>query len=99
MTVPPYHIAGMANLLSNIYAGRRIVYLDAFDAQVWLETVRREGVTQAMVVPTMLARVVADLDGAPAEVPDPAHPLLRRRPHAAARCSSGPSSCSPAPAS
>jgi acyl-CoA synthetase (AMP-forming)/AMP-acid ligase II len=69
VTVPPYHIAGMANLLSNVYAGRRIVYLDAFDAQVWLDTVRNEGVTQAMVVPTMLARVVAHLDGAPAEVP------------------------------
>ncbi|HMD46261.1 MAG TPA: class I adenylate-forming enzyme family protein, partial [Acidimicrobiales bacterium] len=27
VTVPPYHIAGMANLLSNLYAGRRIVYL------------------------------------------------------------------------
>ena len=69
VTVPPYHIAGMANLLSNIYAGRRIVYLDAFDPQVWLDTVRGEGVTQAMVVPTMLARVVAHLDGAPAAVP------------------------------
>lgn len=69
VTVPPYHIAGMANLLSNVYAGRRIVYLDAFDPQVWLDTLRREGVTQAMVVPTMLARVVAHLDGAQAEVP------------------------------
>jgi acyl-CoA synthetase (AMP-forming)/AMP-acid ligase II len=45
------------------------VYLDAFDPQVWLDTVRGEGVTQAMVVPTMLARVVAHLDGAPAAVP------------------------------
>lgn len=69
VTVPPYHIAGMANLLSNVYAGRRIVYLEAFDAQLWLDTVRREGVTQAMVVPTMLARVVAHLGGAPAAVP------------------------------
>ena len=69
VTVPPYHIAGMANLLSNIYAGRRIVYLDTFDAATWLDTIRREGVTQAMVVPTMLARVVQELDGAPANVP------------------------------
>jgi acyl-CoA synthetase (AMP-forming)/AMP-acid ligase II len=69
VTVPPYHIAGMANLLSNLYAGRRIIYLDAFEAQVWLDTIRREGVTQAMVVPTMLARVVAELVGAPADVP------------------------------
>ena len=66
VTVPPYHIAGMANLLSNLYAGRRIVYLESFDPQIWLDTVRREGVTQAMVVPTMLARVVAHLDGQPA---------------------------------
>lgn len=69
VTVPPYHIAGMANLLSNIYAGRRIVYLDSFDAATWLDTIRREGVTQAMVVPTMLARVVQELDGRPADVP------------------------------
>jgi acyl-CoA synthetase (AMP-forming)/AMP-acid ligase II len=69
VTVPPYHIAGLANLLSNLYAGRRIVYLDAFDAPTWLAAVRAEGVTQAMVVPTMLARVVAHLEGAPADVP------------------------------
>ncbi|CAB4611635.1 unannotated protein [freshwater metagenome] len=69
VTVPPYHIAGMANLLSNMYAGRRIVYLDAFDAEIWIETIRREGVTQAMVVPTMLARVVMHLEGEPANVP------------------------------
>ncbi|MCU0309731.1 MAG: AMP-binding protein [Acidimicrobiales bacterium] len=69
VTVPPYHIAGMANLLSNVYAGRRIIYLDAFDAAAWLDTIRRHGVTQAMVVPTMLARVVAELGGAPADVP------------------------------
>jgi acyl-CoA synthetase (AMP-forming)/AMP-acid ligase II len=69
VTVPPYHIAGLANLLSNLYAGRRIVYLDAFDAGVWLDTIRAKGVTQAMVVPTMLARVVAHLDGSPADLP------------------------------
>jgi acyl-CoA synthetase (AMP-forming)/AMP-acid ligase II len=69
VTVPPYHIAGIANLLSNMYAGRRIVYLDSFDAATWIDTVRREGVTQAMVVPTMLARVVHELDGAPAATP------------------------------
>ncbi|MFM8861392.1 MAG: class I adenylate-forming enzyme family protein [Acidimicrobiia bacterium] len=69
VTVPPYHIAGLANLLSNIYAGRRIVYLETFDAPTWLDAVRRHGVTQAMVVPTMLARVVHHLDGAPADTP------------------------------
>jgi len=29
VTVPPYHVAGLTNLLSNVYAGRRIVYLTA----------------------------------------------------------------------
>jgi acyl-CoA synthetase (AMP-forming)/AMP-acid ligase II len=64
VSVPPYHIAGVANLLSNLFAGRRIIYLDRFDPELWLQTVRDEQVTQAMVIPTMLARVVTHLDGA-----------------------------------
>ena len=69
VAVPPYHIAGMANILSNTFAGRRLVYLRAFDPSVWLETVRRERVTNAMVVPTMLSRLVDALGGQPADVP------------------------------
>ncbi|HVX22134.1 MAG TPA: long-chain fatty acid--CoA ligase [Acidimicrobiales bacterium] len=64
VSVPPYHIAGVANLLSNVFAGRRIVYLAAFDPASWLEVVRTEGITQAMVVPTMLARITEALAGA-----------------------------------
>ena len=65
VSVPPYHIAGIANLLSNLYAGRRIVYLTQFDAQGWVDAVRREQVTNAMVVPTMLARIcdIVEADG------------------------------------
>ena len=69
VSVPPYHIAGMANLLSNTFAGRRLVYLRAFDPQVWIDTVRSEGVTHAMVVPTMLARIVDALGGSDADLP------------------------------
>jgi acyl-CoA synthetase (AMP-forming)/AMP-acid ligase II len=69
VTVPTYHIAGLANLLSNLYAGRRIVYLENFDPELWLETIRSEQITQAMVVPTMMARVVRFLDGDDAAVP------------------------------
>lgn len=69
VAVPPYHIAGLTNLLSNLYTGRRVVYLDAFDANEWLTTVRRERVTHAMLVPTMLARIVAAVDGADAGTP------------------------------
>ena len=35
VSVPPYHIAAVANLLSNLYSGRRIVYLDRFTARGW----------------------------------------------------------------
>jgi acyl-CoA synthetase (AMP-forming)/AMP-acid ligase II len=61
VSVPPYHIAAVANLLSNLYAGRRIVYLDHFTAGEWLRLVCEQHVSHAMVVPTMLARIVAEL--------------------------------------
>jgi acyl-CoA synthetase (AMP-forming)/AMP-acid ligase II len=61
VAIPPYHIAGVTNLLSNLYTGRRVVYLDAFDPARWLDIVRRERITHAMVVPTMLARIVAEV--------------------------------------
>ncbi len=38
VSVPPYHIAGLANLISNLYLGRRIVYLGQFDAAGWVAT-------------------------------------------------------------
>jgi acyl-CoA synthetase (AMP-forming)/AMP-acid ligase II len=65
VSVPPYHVAGLANLLSNLYAGRRIVYLPQFDAAAWVDAVRHHGITNAMVVPTMLARIadVLEADG------------------------------------
>ena len=69
VAVPPYHVAGLMNLLTNLYSGRRVVYLDAFDAQDWLRTVRQERVTHAMVVPTMLARIVAGIPGETADAP------------------------------
>jgi acyl-CoA synthetase (AMP-forming)/AMP-acid ligase II len=61
VAVPPYHIAGLTNLLSNLYTGRRVVYLAAFEARTWLDVVRRERITHAMLVPTMLARIVAEV--------------------------------------
>ncbi|MEO7429393.1 MAG: class I adenylate-forming enzyme family protein [Acidimicrobiales bacterium] len=70
VSVPPYHIAGVANVLSNVYSARRLVYLPAFTAERWLDTVQGEGITHAMVVPTMLARVVDHLGaGVPAATP------------------------------
>jgi acyl-CoA synthetase (AMP-forming)/AMP-acid ligase II len=65
---PPYHIAGMANVLSNLFAGRRIVYLPHFDPRRWLELVETERITHAMVVPTMLSRIVDAIDGSQFDV-------------------------------
>jgi acyl-CoA synthetase (AMP-forming)/AMP-acid ligase II len=62
VSVPPYHVAGVSAMLSSVYAGRRIVQLPKFDPDAWVDTVEREGVTHAMVVPTMLARIVEVLD-------------------------------------
>jgi acyl-CoA synthetase (AMP-forming)/AMP-acid ligase II len=69
VSVPPYHVAGVGSALTSTYAGRRVVHLPQFTPQGWLDTVRSERVTTAMVVPTMLARVVEYLDGAPGDVP------------------------------
>ena len=69
VSVPPYHVAGISAVLTNLYSGRRIVYLDPFDPGRWLDLVRDQLVSHAMVVPTMLARVVDHLDGKPADVP------------------------------
>src|SRR5690242_16950785 len=59
--VPPYHIAGVSAALSNLYAGRKMVYLPQFDANDWVRLVADEGVTSATVVPTMLDRIVSVL--------------------------------------
>ena len=69
VSVPPYHIAGIAALLSSVYAMRRILLLPAFDPDDWLDLVASERATSAFVVPTMLARVIVRLEsGASADV-------------------------------
>ncbi|KUI29266.1 class I adenylate-forming enzyme family protein [Mycobacterium sp. GA-2829] len=66
--VPPYHIAGVGAVLSNLYAGRRLVYLPNFDPVQWIRLVDQERVTSATVVPTMLDRIVSALDSHPTEL-------------------------------
>ena len=62
MAVPPYHIASVAAQLSQVYSGRRIVPLRRFDPDAWIDLARAQGATHAMLVPTMLARIVDALD-------------------------------------
>ncbi len=65
LSLPPYHIAGVANVITSIYAGRRIVPLPDFTARGWLETAAAESITHAVVVPTMLARIVDEMEADP----------------------------------
>jgi acyl-CoA synthetase (AMP-forming)/AMP-acid ligase II len=67
--VPPYHIAGLSAAMSNLYAGRKMVYLTSFDAREWVRLVEAEGVTSATVVPTMLDRIVTVLETAGTALP------------------------------
>ncbi len=67
--VPPYHIAGVGAALSNLYAGRKAVYLRRFSAAEWIRLVRTEAVTTATVVPTMLDRIVSELEARPTPLP------------------------------
>jgi acyl-CoA synthetase (AMP-forming)/AMP-acid ligase II len=69
ISVPPYHIAGVSAALSNLYAGRKTVYLRRFDPIEWVRTVRHESVTTATVVPTMLDRIVTVLENQPTPLP------------------------------
>ena len=74
VAVPPYHIAGISAILSSTYACRRMVQLPNFDGKAWLDTCQREHVTNAFVVPTMLARVIEYIDTSGS---DAALPTLR----------------------
>jgi fatty-acyl-CoA synthase len=65
VSVPPYHIAGVSAVLSNAYGGRRVIYLESFEPRQWARLAEAEAITHAMVVPTMLDRIldVVENDG------------------------------------
>jgi acyl-CoA synthetase (AMP-forming)/AMP-acid ligase II len=64
VSVPPYHVAGISAVLSSVFAGRRIYYLPAFDTAAWVRAADEEAITQAMVVPTMLNRILDEVQRA-----------------------------------
>jgi fatty-acyl-CoA synthase len=65
VSVPPYHVAGISAAVTGVFAGRRVCYLPNFTPEGWVALARDEAVTQAMVVPTMLGRIldVIERDG------------------------------------
>jgi fatty-acyl-CoA synthase len=95
VSVPPYHIAGIAAVLSSVWSGRRLVYLPQFSAEAWVDLAAREAVTHAMVVPTMLGRILEVLVERDEQAAGAAPPLLRRGPHADGPGRAGPRAAAP----
>ena len=62
LTVPLYHVAGIQAMLAAIYGGRTLALMRQFEVKEWMETIQRERATRAMLVPTMLKRVIDDPD-------------------------------------
>ena len=58
LSAPLYHIAGATNIMTSMFAGRRLVVLAQFDPTAWLDAVERERVTHAFVVPTMMKQLI-----------------------------------------
>ena len=58
LTMPLYHVAGIQAMLAATYGGRAIAMMRQFDTDEWLETVQREKANRAMLVPTMLKRII-----------------------------------------
>lgn len=73
VSVPPYHIAGTSAVLTSAYSGRRVVYMEAFSPEEWVRLARDEAVTHAMVVPTMLRRILDVLEREGGTIPSLAH--------------------------
>ena len=91
--VPLYHIAGATNIMTTMCSGRRLVLLPQFDAGEWLETVEREGVTHAFVVPTMLKQLIDHPRLRAPRSLQPARPSRTAARRCRSRSSAAPSRC------
>lgn len=58
LSVPLYHVAGFQTVLASIYGGRTLAMMRQFEVEDWLRVVQAEKVNRAMLVPTMLKRVI-----------------------------------------
>ena len=62
VSVPFYHIAGTAQMMTTMWSGRRLVIMPQFEPVEWLKTIGAEKITHAMVVPTMFKQLVDHAD-------------------------------------
>jgi len=60
LTVPLYHVAGVQAVLAATYGGRTLAMLRQFEVKEWMKTVEQTKANRAMLVPTMLKRVIDD---------------------------------------
>ncbi len=58
LTVPLYHVAGLQAALAAVFGGRTLVIMPQFDPEEWLRLAAEHRVNRAMLVPTMLKRVM-----------------------------------------
>lgn len=58
LTMPLYHVAGIQAMIAATYGGRALAMMRQFEVNEWIETVQREKANRAMLVPTMLKRVI-----------------------------------------
>ena len=58
LTVPFYHIAGLQAAMAAVYGGRTLVVMRQFEPVEWLTLVQERQANRAMLVPTMLKRVM-----------------------------------------
>jgi len=62
LTVPLYHVAGVQAMLAAVYGGRTLVMMRQFEVKEWMDMVQQEKTSRAMLVPTMLKRVIDNPD-------------------------------------
>ena len=58
LTVPMYHVAGLQAALAAVFGGRTLVVMPQFDPEEWMTLAVERQVNRAMLVPTMLKRVM-----------------------------------------
>ncbi len=92
---PMFHVAGTSNILAATWVGARHVILPRFSAEAVAVTIAREGITHMVLVPTMLAMLLEQLERQPADLrslrevqyaASPISPELQRRVLAALPC-------------
>jgi long-chain acyl-CoA synthetase len=94
--IPPmFHVAGTSNLFAATWVGATQVILPRFEADAVAETIERERITHAVLVPTMLDMLLRALDERPTDLSSlrnlqyaasPISPELQRRALARLQC-------------